>query len=403
MARRFGMLFALALALAFFLPRAASACGAMLFSEENGAAMSDQQVFIAQAKDRTIVVVSVGYAGAAKDFAFLLPLQKEPLAVIEGEPKFFQFIDGMTTPRVEIIDDTAQPEGSSGCGCFGNSAVKAPGAAGPGVEVQVVQRGETTSYEYVVVGGSSGSSVAAWLTEQGFSAPPEIQADIDDYLAKKWLFLAARLKPSAKSGELAPIEIHYPKLATDAIEYPFRLSRHSLAPGARVGIDLYLAGETMLPANFVVHRVDRKELKALTPRSSNYKSLADRALEGKAFLLQAGLLDLSSSTVFSSAGLETAKQDPPPLSRTYVRYFPDNVALIRLHAELAARDLDDVRLTRAPAARVELDPAMLLHWGSGPPTASLFGVLLGLSLLRRRSRAQKREILARLAAWRAWR
>ncbi|MEZ4223266.1 MAG: DUF2330 domain-containing protein [Polyangiaceae bacterium] len=372
------------LSVVFGLSRVSLACGSLVFREEHGA-MADQQVLIAQGKERTVLMVSVGYANVDDEFAFLLPLQHEPLEVVEGEPKLFKSLDEMTAPWIQVVDATSTPATSRGC-------CGAPVDAGSGGhaedQVFVAQHGETTSYEYVVLGGSSGSTVSAWLQERGFAAPSALSADIDDYLSKKWLFLAAKLKPSTARGALAPLEIHYARIPVAELEYPFRFSRHSLKPSSRVAIDLYLAGDAMLPANYAVRRVNRGELRALSPRTTNYEALADGALAGKAFLLQSGSAEESAARVFGQAWLDTPHREPPALTRTYEKLLPERIALVRLHAELSGSDLDDLHLMRATPEQIVFDRTLRVRWGSPTSTASMVGLLFGLVALRRRSRAR---------------
>ncbi|MFO0567156.1 MAG: DUF2330 domain-containing protein [Polyangiaceae bacterium] len=377
MQHRFSFVGSVAFAAALLLEPRASACGGMLAQEESQkAALSAQRVLVAEGEEHTAVVVSVGYEGARGDNAFVLPLQKEPKQIADADPKLFDELENLTAPRIHVFDSTAKHPGSSGCGCGGlEKAAAAPGGGGADDSVRVVLKGQTETYQYVVVGGSSGSSIGEWLTREKFPVPKEVQGTLDGYATRGWVFLAARVRPKAGVGALAPISIHYEKLPPEQIEYPFALSAHSVAEGLRTEVVLYLAGPpAFLPKNYSVKRV-ASAVRAVSPTTTNYPQLfADATREG-AFVLESGMPSLPSAMFAGMAGLSQGAR----------AFFPETITLARLHGQLGKDQLRDMTFRGASAAEIELDPYISVTWDPKAAPAGA-GLLIGLSLLRRRGR-----------------
>jgi len=98
--------FVTTLALQLAAPRAAEACGVMLF-EQQGGRMGRQELFLDFSAQATTMVLSATYLGAADDVAFVLPLASAPETVADADVGLFVALDGGTAPRV-YIDDGAQ-------------------------------------------------------------------------------------------------------------------------------------------------------------------------------------------------------------------------------------------------------------------------------------------------------
>ncbi len=377
------------LLLALLFPRAGHACGGLVFSEESPGSMVDQEVLIASGVDRTVLLISVGYSGAAEEFAFLLPLQKAPLAVYDGDQRLFAALAERTAPRVRIMNQQSSSGGSSGCCGSLPLAGGAPRGGAPD-EIEVIQRGETTTYQYVVVGGKEGGSLQEWLEKERFAVPKAFQGALDEYIKNKWLFLAARLKPKSNRGSLAPIEIQLPAIPLKELRYPFELSAQSVPPTKRVDVLLYLMSiAPMLPANYDTTRISKSQIRALTESTSNYKEVSDHQLAGGTFLLEAGQLDLRADEIFGAylkPDVSTSEEEkPPPLAASYGKLFPEPFSLLRLHARLGPANLHDMQFRTAETDEMKQDNVFVVLYSPGS-AAGAFGFLLGISLLRRRSR-----------------
>lgn len=383
---RFAMMCALVALSLVFVPKPARACGGMLFKdhESRPGGMSDQQVLIAHTPAKTVIVVSVGYAGSGGDFAFLLPLQKATSQVLDGDREIFVQLEEETAPRVIVEDATVAPPASSGgCACGGGAAKSgADYAAGPSRSVVVHDRGQTQTYDYVVLGGDDAKSVSAWLTKEGFQAPPSFQQAIDGYLSKGWLFLAAKLLAPAPEGNLAPLELHFDDVSLETLTYPFGMSAQSLAPHGKVGITLYLAGpRAFLPVDYAVAPIRAEGLVATSAVESNYDELfAEQAAKGGMVLEYGGAVN-----AFSLMDGKTAK--------TVSGLMGSTGTLTRLRARLSAEQLADAGFRVAVGEEAQQTNVHRVVWrGDGAALPKSGSLALGWLLVWAIAIARRRNI-----------
>ena len=217
---------AAALALAPAAP--ARACGGMVFPEHGQRVgdMSEQELLVAFTPERTVLLASAGYEGATATPAFILPLAIEPTMVMQSELGVFAALDDHTAPEIHI--ELLGQVGNDGL-CGAQTLKDGGGGLGNGRgDVMVVQRGETTDYDWVLVAGDTGSSLADWLVDAGYELPPAYATALQPYLDADDFIFAAKLKSDAAAGALAPIELHLPPIEPTAFEIPFGLAAQSL-------------------------------------------------------------------------------------------------------------------------------------------------------------------------------
>lgn len=353
----------------------AEACGGMLFPdhEQRVGGMSDQEIFVAFGNDETVLVASAGYQGvSAADFAFLLPLASSPADVRDADPALFIALDEHAAPRISIyLDDGDEPSG--GCGALaGKSLNDAPGGFGnDGDEVMVHQRGQTATYEYVVIGGDTGSAVADWLTAEGYVLPTDYAAALDPYVSDGWFFFAAKVLPDATNGALAPIELHLPPAAPEAFEIPLAIAAHSLAPDEPLGITTYLwADGPLLPDGYTAEPIDGSELVATSDSESNYAELERAVLDGDpqgAWIIDASRSTSADEIEYSyQSAVEAGRVDPGTSDVAFVSDFFDRLGgrsghLTRVRTELRADQLRDMPLRRSAGTQVNNRHAATFH------------------------------------------
>jgi hypothetical protein len=362
-----------------------------VFSEEGGGNLVDQEILIASGAERTVLVVRVGYSDAGKgDFAFLLPIQKAPVAVYDGDPNLFQGLGAKTVPRVTILQESGAGSGQSGCcGALGGMKTAGAGAPGGANEVEVIERGETNTYEYAVVGGKDAGTLAEWLEKEKFVPLEGTQAALDEYVRGKWLFLAAKLKPKGPRGSLAPIEIQLPAIPVEELRYPLGLSAQSVPPTKQLEVLLYLMTiGSALPANYGVARIKSTELRALSATESDYKEISNKKLATGDFLIEYGAGEVKTDEVFNweKPPASTPEGDkPPPLAESYEKLFPQPFSLVRLHARLGATALKDMQFKTVGAEDVKQSNVFVVYHSS-KVGASAGALLLMLTLFRRKGR-----------------
>lgn len=390
-------------------PAPAQACGAMVFPDhgQRVGGMSDQELLVAFAAEETVLVASAGYAGVnAAEFAFLLPLASAPAEVRDADPAIFVALDEFSAPRVAVqVDDGSLGTIGFGCGAVDGSNSKDFGGGG---EVKVHQRGTTATYEWVVVGGESGTAIATWLTDAGYVLPADYAAALESYVTKGWSFFAAKVLATGEDGALQPIEIHLPASEPEAFEIPLAIAAHSLSPGRPLGITTYLwtGGGPLLPQNYEAQAVDDDELVAISESATNYDALERSIIEGDpegTWIIDASTEVLEGELAAAyEGGVEAGRVVPAAGSRAAIDDFFARLGetgghLTRLRGELAAEQLRDLRLRRASGPLVDsahvavYDATTGCAVGRGHRLANLLWLLPVLAWVRPRRRVSGRR------------
>jgi Uncharacterized protein conserved in bacteria (DUF2330) len=355
-----------ALALALAHTPTTHACGGMVFPEHETrvGGMSDQELLVAFTESETVLVASAGYQGVdAADFAFLLPLASNPTDVRDADPALFIVLDEHAAPRVSIYLEEDEGSGGGGCGAQpGGDSRNTFDSAGGGEDngdgdVMVHQRGQTATYEYVVVGGDTGSAVADWLTDEGYPLPADYAAALDPYVADNAFFFAAKVLPEATSGALSPIELHLPASPPEAFTIPLAIAAHSLAPGEALGLTTYLwADGAILPEGYPAQALVEEELVALSDSESNYAELERAILEsdpqGAWIIDKSGITDVEQLANAYGAALDAGRADPATSDSAFVADFFMRLGaseghLTRVRTELRAEQLRNMPLRRS--------------------------------------------------------
>lgn len=357
---------ALASALCLAHAPAARACGGMVFPahEARVGGMSDQEIFVAFGDDETVLVASAGYQGVdAADFAFLLPLAANPAEVRDADPALFLALDEHSAPRVSIDLDEGDEPVALGCAKSGEGRGDFSNGAGDDGEVMVHQRGQTATYEYVVIGGDTGSAIAEWLTAEGYALPADYAAALEPYVSEGWFFFAAKVLPEAGSGALAPIELHLPASPPEAFEIPLAIAAHSLPPDEPLRITTYLwADGALLPEGYASQAIAEDELVAVSDSESNYAELERALLDSDP--QGAWIIDASRSTepveleyayerAVEAGRADSSTSDVAYVSGLFARLGATGGQLTRVRTELRADQLRDMPLRREAGTSVD--------------------------------------------------
>lgn len=358
---------ALAAALSLGHASVAHACGGMVFPahETRAGGMSDQEIFVAFADDETVLVASAGYQGVdTADFAFILPLSSNPAEVRDGDPSLFIALDEHSAPVISIYLDEGDEPSGLGCAKSGGGRGDFSNGGGDDGEVMVHQRGQTATYEYVVIGGDTGSAIADWLTAEGYALPADYAAALEPYVSDGWFFFAAKVLPEAGSGALAPIELHLPPSPPEAFEIPLAIAAHSLPPDEPLRITTYLwADGALLPEGYPSQAIPADELVAVSDSESNYAELERAVLDSDP--QGAWIIDASRSTepveleyayerAIEAGRADYATSDVAYVSGLFARLgATDGGQLTRVRAELRAHQLRDMPLRREAGTSVD--------------------------------------------------
>ncbi|MCB9740429.1 MAG: DUF2330 domain-containing protein [Deltaproteobacteria bacterium] len=169
---------------------------------------------------KTTVTIEVRYSGPAEDFAWVLPLPKQPKVGV-GTAYVFDRLDQATAPRFRTVRSFesegcsfADSNASFGCSDFagsddaGGRATNAGGIAFPGEDgdgVKVLERSQAGPYDYVVLQGSEGAKLLKWLNDNGFATPDKAKPILDSHGAKGDTFVAFKLQNGKGIAEIRPV------------------------------------------------------------------------------------------------------------------------------------------------------------------------------------------------------
>ena len=180
-------------------PSIAEACGVVIPVDGETASLDAQRVTMAHfpEENRTRVMAQIGYVGDLSNFSWIIPLPSEPTdirAVDDAGAAIFSELDTLTSPTFSIIDWTCALNGGAG-----------GGAAVPGPGVEVLQHGNTGTFEYVVLTGTGGSVVTEWLGENGYVLPAGMEETVHTYIREGSVFLAMKINLEAlELGQIDP-------------------------------------------------------------------------------------------------------------------------------------------------------------------------------------------------------
>lgn len=217
-------------------PAQACGCGAYI-PDAAGAAVATERALIAWNGARQDVVMSFQVSGASESAAWVMPVPSAAEVAL-ADAELFADLDRLTAPRVEFRDDWWPTFSwlSTGYG-DSDSAVGAPAPSG----VNVLDRQRIGPFDVTRLAADDATTLANWLTGNGFPNPAGLDRNLAAYVAKRWQVVAIKLVPDgttgALTGDLQPLRLSFD---ADSVVYPMRLSRSATVPQT---IDLYVLAE----------------------------------------------------------------------------------------------------------------------------------------------------------------
>lgn len=386
------------------IPNLAQACGAMMFqSDPAGTAhMTQWKIFLGFGPSRTTLVLSTEYQGSGAEggeAAFIVPLAAVPELIQQAPKKFFRALDHRTAPLFYINDVSDKQNKDQPAGCANSRSSKkgvANGDEGVREDIEILLQGQTEDYDYVVVGGSSGQSLEAWLGTHGYSVTPGFAAVAAPYLEQNWSFLAARVRSSDVVRELAPLEIQFTPFDPAQTMLPLAIAADSFRDEQQLGVVLYVAApEGMGLKNYPTVEIPVQDIYAKSPSQSNYRDLYADALASDAngaWVIEYRNLSWESDQAPSLGDLQDPdfEEDISELLRFSEAHGLNGTQLSRLRTHLDGPRLRDIQLELRPGEHINLRGRSLQFTGDsqcqiGGPVG-LFGLswLAGLLWLRRR-------------------
>lgn len=194
--------------------------------------LTEQRALIYARDGREHLILSVQYAGATSQFAWVIPTETRPqVDVQKGAP--FHELWRLTEIRQPM------PAAAPGGGSRAETAARPP--------VTVVERKVAGPYELIVLQATSGGGLYDWLERNGFKLTPEARGALDDYVKRNFYFAAARMRPGGaanqklqenlRNGVIAALHLSF---AARSLTYPLRVTAGN--PGDS-RMEIYVVGQ----------------------------------------------------------------------------------------------------------------------------------------------------------------
>lgn len=238
-------------------PREARACGACVgppppdLTQAPPPLVNAHRMALSMSTERTILWDQIRFAGAASEFAWILPVK--PGAKVElASDAWLDTLDAATTPQI-----VPPPSSCEGAGCSVASAYQASFSCGsdsgfaeaeaPTPDgVDVVSQESVGPYEIVILRSDDELSLRVWLDDHAYAIPDELDPIIDAYIDEGFDFAALRLVPAAGTAQMRPVRVTQPGAVP---VLPLRMVTGGA--GARTPISLFVISEGQyVPENF---------------------------------------------------------------------------------------------------------------------------------------------------------
>ena len=191
-------------------PAYACGCGAVAPAPGTSAEVTSESAIVSHRDGVETIVLSLTVDSAIASAGLIMPTPTVA-TVSPGDPALFDALHEQTVPRERIVDDW-----------WGNKVN--PGA--DDTSPTVVSRVQIGALEATTLAATDTGGLSAWLSQNGYELPAESTSQLQQYIDKRWQFVAVKLAADTAApsldGTLAPIQISF---ASDSIVYPLGMAK----------------------------------------------------------------------------------------------------------------------------------------------------------------------------------
>ncbi|WP_437931258.1 DUF2330 domain-containing protein [Sorangium sp. So ce291] len=315
-------------------PRPVEACGGFFCGRQPVDQTAERILFATNQDGSVTMVTQIQYAGAAPDFAWVVPLAEVP--AVDSLAVFPQLaltaLDAATGPQFQWPDDP-------GCAL---PVFEAGPTAGGGVDdggVTVHLREEVGPYDVAVIESADPTALIDWLRGNGFRVNDAMAPYIRTYTSEGMKFLALRLQPDAEVSDIQPFRFTLP---SGSPSIPIRLTAVAAEP--EMGITVMLLGDRRYgPANWPDVEIDDDQIvwrPDTWPMETNWTALVARGVDeagGRGFVTEmsgptATIAEQVRNTMTSDEAQLDARDALLPL-------LEGNATITRLYTRLSAEEM----------------------------------------------------------------
>ncbi|WP_437676711.1 DUF2330 domain-containing protein [Sorangium sp. So ce131] len=267
-------------------PRPAEACGGFFCGRQPVDQTAERILFATNEDGSVTMVTQIQYAGAAPDFAWVVPLAEVPAA--DSLAVFPQLaltaLDAATGPQFQWPDDPSCYPAFDAAEAGGSPS--AGGVDDGGVTVHI--REEVGPYDVAVIESTDPAALVDWLRRNGFRVNDAMAPYIRIYTSEGMKFLALRLQPDAEVSDIQPFRFTLP---SGSPSIPIRLT--AIAAEPEMGITVMILGDRRYgPANWPDVEIDDDQIVWRPygwPMQTNWTALVARGVDeagGRGFVTE---------------------------------------------------------------------------------------------------------------------
>lgn len=361
------------------LERDANACGGCFGPPppptEQPTVVTDHRMILTVSQQQSTLYDQIRYQGSPASFAWVLPITGEAKVGLSSDA-VFATLDAMTQTTIQAPPLNCPPQppcnnGSSG----GFSAGASDSARAPDDDGVTVNKREVVGpYETVQLSATNPAGLRNWLSQNGFTIPPDVSPVIDQYVIEKFDFLALKLIPGKDVKDMRPVRV---TTTGAAVVLPLRMV--AAGTGPVVGVSLWIVAEGRYqPQNFPAFYIPTSEIVwDWTTQKSNYVELrAQKTAEGagrsweteSSTLVDRGSVQNAVTYGFINNGRGGAPIPSDPEAQAQQAYLPEknpDGSIKKTAQEVRADDLDTLFYgipsvaTRVTRMRADLSHAAL--------------------------------------------
>ncbi len=227
----------------------ALACGGFFCNQDLPVLQTAERILFAIDEQAGTVTthVTIAYEGPSEDFAWILP--------VAGVPELFTASEGLfealalRTQPSYVLDEVYQGDCweydmlSSSAGSTLDSGVPESG-------VEVLDSKVVGPYETVTLAATSSDALLAWLNDNGFDLPADLDPKLAPYIAGGMNFVALKLAKDQDTGDIVPFGMTYPG---DKASIPIQLTAIAAQPDMR--LEVYIFGDARAVPETYLHVV----------------------------------------------------------------------------------------------------------------------------------------------------
>lgn len=325
-------------------PQQAEACGGFFCGQQPVDQQAERIIFAVDGDAGTVrMITQISYAGAAANFAWVVPLAAVPEA---GS------FDTFPQLAMTALDANTGPQFSPEGGCFLDASAGPPSAGGDDGDVTVHVREEVGPYDVAVIESEDPEALVAWLRAEGFRVTSPMQPYIDAYTEDGMKFLALRLRPEADVSEIAPFAMTLPGQAP---AIPLKMT--ALAAEPEMGILVTILGDQRYEPTGVWRslEVDPAELVFdYSSWTSNWTALVARTVDAEGLGFVTEMAGATAPLLERALARPPADAEQEAAQAALVELLEAHPYVTRLYTRLSAEEMtSDPMFRRSAGADVE--------------------------------------------------